>query len=211
MSGADSIFLEALERARQGVEPAGTIEEALANASLVVRDRAAEVAAEKLTPERLVEFVASSESYTRRATAMEALRKAAPRSLPAVIAGALGRSRDTALFCIQVLGGIDHPQARSTLRSLVSHPDVLLAQAAIEAIGEQRDAEAVPLLLQLLSRDPKELEGDSWRAVSAVITLGRIGRGDTLEALLRLRDIELFREAVDEAVRAIRMRSGAEA
>jgi len=211
MSSADSIFLEALERARQGFEPARTIEEALANASLVVRDRAAEVAAEKLPPERLVEFVGRSDSYARRATAMEALRRAAPRSLPAVIAGALSPARDTALFCIQVLGGIDHPQARSTLRSLVQHPDVLLAQAAIEALGEQRDAEAVPLLLELLSADPKALERDSWRAVTAVISLGKIGRGEAVETLLRLRDVEVFREAVDEAVRAIRQRTGAEA
>src|SRR5690606_34705960 len=94
---AESSFLQALERARQGYEPARTIEEALANASLAVRSRAAEVAAEKLSPERLVEFVSRGDSYVRRATAMEALRKAGTRSLPAVIAGAQSPVHDTAL------------------------------------------------------------------------------------------------------------------
>lgn len=206
---AESSFLQALERARQGYEPARTIEEALANASLAVRSRAAEVAAEKLSPERLVEFVSRGDSYVRRATAMEALRKAGSRSLPAVIAGAQSPVHDTALFCIQVLAGIDDPQSRSTLRSLAMHPDVLLSQAAIEALGEQEDAEAVPILLEFLSDDREALEMDPWRALSAVIALGKIGSSEALEGLLRLRGSDIFRETVDEAVLAIRRRSGA--
>lgn len=206
---AESSFLQALERARQGYEPARTIEEALANASLAVRSRAAEVAAEKLSPERLVEFVSRGDSYVRRATAMEALRKAGTRSLPAVIAGAQSPVHDTALFCIQVLAEIDDPQARSTLRSLAMHPDVLLSQAAIEALGEQEDAEAVPILLEFLSDDREALEMDPWRALSAVIALGKIGSSEALEGLLRLRGSDIFRETVDEAVLAIRRRSGA--
>lgn len=206
---AESSFLQALERARQGYEPARTIEEALANASLAVRSRAAEVAAEKLSPERLVEFVSRGDSYVRRATAMEALRKAGTRSLPAVIAGAQSPVHDTALFCIQVLAGIDDPQSRSTLRSLAMHPDVLLSQAAIEALGEQEDAEAVPILLEFLSDDRETLEMDPWRALSAVIALGKIGSSEALEGLLRLRGSDIFRETVDEAVLAIRRRSGA--
>jgi len=206
---AESSFLQALERARQGYEPARTIEEALANASLAVRSRAAEVAAEKLSPERLVEFVSRGDSYVRRATAMEALRKAGTRSLPAVIAGAQSPVHDTALFCIQVLAGIDDPQSRSTLRSLAMHPDVLLSQAAIEALGEQEDAEAVPILLEFLSDDREALEMDPWRALSAVIALGKIGSSEALEGLLRLRGSDIFRETVDEAVLAIRRRSGA--
>jgi len=206
---AESSFLQALERARQGYEPARTIEEALANASLAVRSRAAEVAAEKLSPERLVEFVSRGDSYVRRATAMEALRKAGTRSLPAVIAGAQSPVHDTALFCIQVLAGIDDPQSRSTLRSLAMHPDVLLSQAAIEALGEQEDAEAVPMLLEFLSDDREALEMDPWRALSAVIALGKIGSSEALEGLLRLRGSDIFRETVDEAVLAIRRRSGA--
>lgn len=208
MSNADAL-LHALEQAQAGGEPARTIEEALANASIEVRNRAAEVAADKLSPERLVELVTRGESYMRRATAMEALRQAGEKALDAVETGALSSTHDTALFCIQVLAGIDHPRARARLRQLVGHPDLLLSQAAVESLGEQRDSESVSLLLELLSDDREALEMDPWRALSAVIALGQIGSAEAIDGLLRLRGSDIFRDTVDEALSAIRGASGA--
>lgn len=209
MSRTEVAVMQALDRAYAGMEPARTIEEALANASLEVRDRAAQVAAEKLSPERLVELVSRGDSYMRRATAMEALRQAGVKALDAVETGAQAQSHDTALFCIQVLAGIDHPRARARLRALVDHPDVLLSQAAVEALGEQRDPEAVTLLLSLLTDEREALEMNPWRALSAVIALGRIGRAEALQGLLRLRGSDIFRDTVDEAVANIRRSTGA--
>lgn len=210
MSSADDL-LQALDRAQAGSVPAHTIEEALANASLEVRSRAAEVASGSLSPERLVELVSAGDSYLRRATAMEALRQAGEKALDAVEAGTRSSKHETALFCIQVLAGIDHPRARARLREMVSHPDVLLSQAAVEALGEQRDPEVVPLLLDFLSEDRDSLEMDPWRALSAVIALGRIGSAKAIEGLLRLRGSDIFRDTVDEALSAIRGASGATA
>ncbi len=209
MSRSAASLLHALDRAQAGAEPARTIEEALANASLEVRSRAAEVAAKRLSAERLVEIVGRGDSYMGRATAMEALRQAGEKALDAVEAGALSNEHDTALFCIQVLAGIDHPRARATLRELVGHPDVLLSQAAVESLGEQRDREAVGLLLDLLSDEREALEMDPWRALSAVIALGQIGSPEAIEGLLRLRGSDIFRDTVDEALSAIRRESGA--
>lgn len=209
MSTPESAVMQALDRAVIGMEPARTIEEALVNASLEVRSRAAEIAAEKLSPERLVEIVSQGDSYLRRSMAMQALRQAGEKALDALEAGVRRQNHETALFCIQVLGGIDSTRARARLRELVRHPDLLLAQAAVEALGEQRDPEAVPLLLAMIADDLEVLEANPWRALTAVIALGRIGRSEALPALLRLRRSDVFRETVEDAVAKIRRSSGA--
>jgi HEAT repeat protein len=186
------------------------VEEALASSSIEVRQHAARVAAEVLPPERLVAFVAQGEDYARRAAAMEALAFAGRRALQAVIAGVRGGHSSTALFCVQVLGRIDAHEARAVLREMALEHDLLLAQAAVEALGIQRDPDAVPLLLGMIDGERELLEMDPWRAISAIIALGQIGDPSAIPGLLRLRASDIFRDTADEAVAAIRRSSRSE-
>lgn len=204
--GTEEACLQALERARKGAEPLHTIEMAMASTSMRVRGKAAEVAALRLSPTRLVELLSQSTSYSRRAAAMDALRRLGERALEPVIAGVRGSDHSTSLFCIQVLGTLDFPRAREVLTEMTGHGDVLLAQAAIEALGDGRDPEAAPRLLELLSADLEELEADPWRAITAIISLGKLGGTDALTCLVRLRESDMLRESADEAIAAIRAR-----
>jgi HEAT repeat protein len=204
----DEACLQALERALAGAEPHRTIEEAMASPSTLVRGKAAEVAAQRLAPARLIELVSQSSSYSRRASAMDALCRLGRAALAPVIAGATSPDHSTSLFCIQVLGGMDFDEARDVLAELAGHEDLLLSQAAIEALGDQRDPTAVPLLVSLLSADRESLEADPWRAISAIIALGKIGSPSGLDCLLRLRVSETLRDTANEAITAIRRRGG---
>lgn len=164
-----------------------------------------------LDPETLLGYVSEGKDYARRAAAMEALGRSGADSLATVVRGVRGNDPDTSMFCLQVLSRIDHEEARAVLREAVSHPDVLLSQAAIEGIGTQRDRLAVPLLIGLLAEEREFLEMDPWRAISAIIALGRIGSSEALAALLPLRASDIFRETVDEALGSIRSAEGARA
>lgn len=195
--------LAMLERLRAAPRGTAALEEALGDDSLRVREVAAEIAAERIAPERLVELLAAGGSFTRRSAAMTALVRSGQRGVPALTAGVRSRDPDRALFCIQVLGRIPSAGAIEELRLAARFPDLLLSQAALEALGTQRDAGSVPLLLEILQSDIPELEADLWRAISAVIALGRIGDARALPALQRLRGSELLRETVDEALSRI--------
>lgn len=200
----ERLAIGALDRARRAHEPLELVEDGLADESLAVRERASLVAAEILPPERLLRLVASSESFSRRAAAMSALVRAGPRALPAVLRRVKGGDATTALFCIQVLGRVKAPTsvplALEALREAALDPNILISQAAVESLGLQRDAGAVPLLLDMLSEPLELLEAHPWRTLSAVIALGDVGDRRAAPALLKLRDSELLRQTVDEAL-----------
>ncbi|HEX6105488.1 MAG TPA: HEAT repeat domain-containing protein, partial [Gemmatimonadales bacterium] len=71
-------------------------------------------------------------------------------------------------FALQVLSRIGDPAAAPAILPLVRHPDLNVAQSAIEALGQLRNGEAVPVLLELLA-------GDLWLQIAAIDALGQIG------------------------------------
>ncbi|HEY3445350.1 MAG TPA: HEAT repeat domain-containing protein [Myxococcales bacterium] len=194
--------LARLDRVAAGQEPTAILEEALGDESLVVRARAASVAAAQLDPRRLVLLVAQGSSLARRSGAMDALVRAGPRALPAVLAGSQSGQRDEVRFCLQVLGRVDAPEARAALRRAAAHPDRELRQTAFEALGVQKDPEAVPMLLGAL-------EGDPWAAFAAIWALGEIGDRRAVAALRDLHGQELFQEAIEAALVRIERPSAA--
>lgn len=189
--------LELVERASQGIEPAWVLEDALADEDLKVRERAAAAAAELLEPRRLVELIANPSNLSGRAAAMVALRRAGERALPALAVAVRSGDRHSAVFCLQVLGRIRSPGALELLREAAADRDELVAQTALESLGQQKDGEAVPILI-------KALGGGTWLAFSAINALGEIGDLRAVAPLeaLRARD-PLLAEPVAQALERI--------
>ncbi|HCF58777.1 MAG TPA: hypothetical protein DFS52_12405 [Myxococcales bacterium] len=189
--------LELVERAWNGREPAWVLEEALGDEELTVRERAAAAAADVLEPQRLVELISNPANLSGRAAAMVALRRAGERSLMALASGVRGGDQHTAIFCLQVLGRIRSPLALEVLREAAQSSDVLLVQTAIEALGHQKDTEAVGLILEAIDKGP-------WLAFSAILALGEIGDPRAVSRLeeLRARD-PMLAETIDQALERI--------
>ena len=190
-----AVRLELLDRAMLGQESSGVVEDALGDDSLMVRARAATVAAARLSPRRLVELIVRGDSLARRAAAIEALVKAGRRSLEVLMTGATSVDREEARFCLQVLGRIDAPEARLMLREATAHQDRQLRQTAFEALGVQQDREAVPVLLAAI-------EGDPWVAFAAIWALGEI-RDLRATERLKMLDGTLFEDAARKALERI--------
>lgn len=192
--------LAALESAAQAAREA-PVEQALADEAFRVRSRASELAAQLLSPERLVELVLSDANLTRRASAMDALVKAGRRSLPALLAAVRGRRSHGVLFCLQVLGQLREPEALEILLESAADDDALLSQTAVEALGQQGDRRAVPVLIEALGRD-------EWTAASAAVALARLGDRRAEEPLTRLKANAALREIAEQALRVIRATPG---
>ena len=188
--------LSRVERAGRGLEPPSVIEEALADPELSVRERAIGVAAAQLAPWRLVQLVVAGDSLARRAAAMEALAVAGSAAVPALVEGVEAEARGAVLFLLQVLGRIHCAEALGMLRARAGDPDPMLAQAALESLGHQRDLESLPILLSAL-------QGEPWLAFTAINALGEVGDRRAVAPLLALREEEIYQEAVDAALERI--------
>jgi len=189
--------LALVERAWQGCAPPDVLEEALGDEDVTVRARAAIAAAEILSPERLVELIACPPNLPGRSAAMVALKRAGERSLQALVDGVRTGFRDRAIFCLQVLGRIRSPVALEVLREAAGAEDVLVAQAAIEALGQQQDRGAVPMILAAVERG-------SWLAFAAITALSEIGDDSAIAPLKALRERDpLLVDVVDQALTAL--------
>jgi len=153
---------------------------ALEDDAPVVREQAVRYAARYLEPARLVRLVANDERAVLRNGAIAALERQGPcavRSLEMVLAEPA--EAELAMFTLQVLARIaDHHSAAAVLPYL-RHANANVAQAAIEALGAFRAAEAVPDLLALMG-------GNLWLQLASVNALGEIGDGRAAGPLLEL-------------------------
>ena len=185
-----------LELAERGGVSAELIEEAMADLEPAVRACASRAAAARLSPERLIELIGRGDSLARRASAMDALAACGDRSLPA-IAAALGPAcRGAVLFLLQVLGRIRSPTAVALLREAARDPEPMLAQAALESLGRQRDTGSLPLFVEALG-------AEAWLAFTAIAALGELGDPRAIEPLSRLREDEIYRDAAEAALERI--------
>ena len=145
-----------------------------------MREQAVRYAARYLEPARLVRLVANDERAVLRNGAIAALERQGPYAVPPlemVLAGPV--DAELAMFTLQVLARIaDHHSAAAVL-PFVRHANANVAQAAIEALGAFRAAEAVPDLLALMG-------GNLWLQLASVNALGEIGDARAAGPLLEL-------------------------
>ena len=147
-------------------EPA--ILEALEDESPAVRERAIRLAARYVEPAVLGAMVADGADAVRRNAALAALECQGPYALPHLEAMLGLADQDVVMFALQILARIGDPSAAPAVLPLIRHPQLNIAQSAIEALGRLRSREAVPELLSLL-------RGELWLQLAAIDALGAIG------------------------------------
>ena len=147
-------------------EPA--ILSALEDESPAVRERAIRLAARYVEPGVLGAMVADGVDAVRRNSALAALECQGPYAVPHLQAMLSLADHDVVMFALQILARIGDPAAAPAVLPLIRHPQLNIAQSAIEALGRLRSREAVPELLTLL-------HGELWLQLAAIDALGAIG------------------------------------
>ena len=160
--------LAALDALTEGPGRETAILAALEDETPAVRQRAIRMATRYIEPEVLGELVSDEANAIRRNAAIAALERQGPYAVRH-LQTMLGRSQpDVVMFALQVLARIGDPTAVPSVLPLVRHPNLNIAQSAVEALGQLRNVEAVPALLELL-------QGDLWLQLAAIDALGEIG------------------------------------
>ena len=113
-------------------------------------------------------MVADGVDAVRRNAALAALERQGPYALPHLQAMLSLADEDVVMFALQILARIGDPAAVPGVLPLIRHPQLNIAQSAIEALGRLRSREAVPELLALLG-------GELWLQLAAIDALGAIG------------------------------------
>ena len=143
------------------------------------REEAITQAAVAADPDSLVELLGKHDDAASRNAALEALGRGGSRSLPALVRALRGSDEEVVMFAAMALaqtrdsGGIPH------LLRLLHHPDLNVAQAAIDALGKLRAVSATGPIEKMLTADP-------WLRFAAANALGEIGSPSSVPALLRV-------------------------
>ena len=143
------------------------------------REQAIAQAAVAADPDSLVELLGKHEDAVSRNAALEALGRGGSRSLPALVRALRGSDEEVVMFAAMALaqtrdsGGIPH------LLRLLHHPDLNVAQAAIDALGKLRAVSATGPIEKMLTADP-------WLRFAAANALGEIASPGSVPALLRV-------------------------
>ncbi len=184
MSGASTEFAQAR---------AELIVEALRDADAPRRTSAIAAAARYLEPRVLAGLVANGEDATLRNAALEALEYQGPYAVGQLRAMLADPDSDVVMFALQVLARVRSPDTVSALLPLVTHANLNIAQAAVEALGRLQAAAAVPALVSLLA-------GDLWVRLAAVEALGEIGDPQAVGPLVAVLADPLVVEAAASAL-----------
>jgi HEAT repeat protein len=171
--------LAALDALPEGAAREAIILAALEDESIVVRERAIRLAARYIEPQVLGELVADEANAVRRNAAISALERQGPYAVPHLRTMLSSSDADVIMFALQMLSRIGDPLAVHGVVPLVRHSNPNVAQSAVEALGQLRHREGVPILLELL-------HGDLWLQLAAIDALGAIGDPEAVEALLDL-------------------------
>jgi HEAT repeat protein len=184
--------LAALDAAK-GPEREAVILAALEDDAPTVRERAVRLAARYVEPQVLGAMVADGVNAARRNGALAALERQGPYAVPHLVELLQSADSDVVMFALQVLARIGDPVSTTRILPLIGHADANVGQAAVEALGRMRAADAVAPLIQLL-------DGSVWLQLAAANALGEIGDPAAVPALLRLVPDSFVAE---QAVRAL--------
>lgn len=166
---------------------------ALEDRDAATRQAAIQLAARKLPALRLLDGVASEANSALRTACIDALKRKGPSAVPALKRGTLSEDPDVVLFTLQILGSMPEEEVAPILLGFISHPDLNIAQAAVESLGDLKCRRAVGPLLELL-------EGDLWLGFAAILSLGRIGDPRATLELLKLTGDESLGATALEAI-----------
>jgi HEAT repeat protein len=152
---------------------------ALEDRDAATRQAAIRLAARKVPAARLLEGVATEANSALRTACIDALKQKGPSAIPVLRRGTVSEDPDVVLFTLQILGAMPEEEAAPILLPFLTHPDLNIAQAAVESLGDLKCRRAVGPILELL-------EGDLWLRFAAILSLGRIGDARATLELLKL-------------------------
>ena len=185
---------------------AEAIEVLIRNPSPGIRQQALRVGATVLSDPHLTEFLRDDEDAVRRNAGAEIFRLRGNKSFPVVVSLLSDRDPDVVLQAVLILSRMRDPRALEPLHDVLHHPDANVVQEAIVAIGHLGDSRSVPHLLPFLAADPwveiaaiqalgdlRAREAvpvlaaklsDPYSSLSAAEALARIGGGAAFAALV---------------------------
>ncbi|MFN7990244.1 MAG: HEAT repeat domain-containing protein [Thermoanaerobaculia bacterium] len=152
---------------------------ALEDRDAATRQAAIRLAARRVPAARLLDGVANPANSVLRTACIDALKLKGPSAIPVLRRGTVSEDPDVVLFTLQILGAMPEEDVAPILLGFLSHPDLNIAQAAVESLGDLKCRKAVGPLLELL-------EGDLWLRFAAILALGRIGDARATLELLKL-------------------------
>jgi HEAT repeat protein len=115
------------------------------------------------------------------------------RSLSSLLSALRSSDDDVAMYAATALGEARDPAAVPHLIRLLQHPDLNVAQAAIDALGKLRAQSAAAPVEAMLEADP-------WLRFAAAHALGEIGHPGSVHALMRVAGDPAISELAIEAL-----------
>jgi len=134
-----------------------------------------------------------NENAARRVAVLDALARGGSRSISALVSALRSNDDDVAMYAATALGEARDPAAVPHLIRLLQHPDLNVAQAAIDALGKLRAQSAASPIEAMLEADP-------WLRFAAAHALGEIGHPGSVHALMRTAGDPAISELAVEAL-----------
>ena len=119
-----------------------------------------------------------SDENARRNSILDALARGGSRNISTLIAALRSTDDDVAMYAATALGEARDPAAVPHLIRLLQHPDLNVAQAAIDALGKLRALSAAAPIEAMLEADP-------WLRFAAAHAIGEIAHPGSVHALMR--------------------------
>jgi HEAT repeat protein len=119
-----------------------------------------------------------SDENARRNSILDALARGGSRNISTLIAALRSADDDVAMYAATALGEARDPAAVPHLIRLLQHPDLNVAQAAIDALGKLRALSAAAPIEAMLEADP-------WLRFAAAHAIGEIAHPGSVHALMR--------------------------
>jgi HEAT repeat protein len=134
-----------------------------------------------------------NEDAARRVAVLDALARGGSRSISALVSALRSNDDDVAMYAATALGEARDPAGVPHLIRLLQHPDLNVAQAAIDALGKLRAQSAASPIEAMLEADP-------WLRFAAAHALGEIGHPGSVHGLMRAAGDPAISELAIEAL-----------
>lgn len=129
------------------------LERLVRNPSPGIREQALRIGASLLPDTLLTEYLRNDSDAVLRNAGSEIFRLRGGRSLPALVGLLEDPDSDVVLQAVLVLGRLSDPRALEPLHGMLGHADPNVVQEAILAVGRLGDARSIPRLLPFLDSD----------------------------------------------------------